>query len=105
MDNIETKMEMAIEHQIRDLESQIEEEMKIVEQKKTNFRRLNYTPKIICSFEIHDLYPFGLLEIKLASNVDIQSLERQLIRKTKPGFGYISRICDMMKVLCNSSEF
>ena len=47
---------MAIDYQIRDLESQIEEEMKIVEQKKTNFRRLNYTPKIICSFEIHDLY-------------------------------------------------
>ena len=34
---------MAIEHQIRDLEIQIEEEMKTVEQKKTNFRHLNYT--------------------------------------------------------------
>ena len=34
MDNIETKMEMVIEHQIRDLEIQIEEEMKTVEQKR-----------------------------------------------------------------------
>ena len=75
---------------------------------KIQFKFENFSPlgtKIICSFEIHDLYPFGLLDIKLASNVDIQSLERQLIRKTKPGFGYISRICDMMKILCNSSKF
>ena len=43
MDNIESKIEMAIEHQIRDLEIQIEEEMKTVEQKKTNFKHLNYT--------------------------------------------------------------
>ena len=89
IDNIETKMEMDIGHQIRGLEIQIEEEIKTVEQKKKNFRHLNYTPKIICSFEIHDLYPFGLLDIKLASIIGIQSLERQLIRKAKPGFVYI----------------
>ena len=96
---------MAIDYQIRDLESPIEEEMKIIDKKRLTSGVLIILRKIICSFIIHDLYPFGLLDIKLASNVDIQSLERQLIRKTKPGFGYISRICDMIKILCNSSKF
>jgi hypothetical protein len=56
--------------------------------------------KVEASFEIGEAYPFAVLDVDLAllnkADIDINLLERQLTKTSKPGFGYLSRSCDII---------
>jgi len=47
-------------------------------------------------FEIGDSYPFAGLDVDISGEVDIDALERHLTKNAKPGFGYLSRACDVI---------
>ena len=55
---------------------------------------------IDASFQIGDSYPFAAINVDLAvcdnSDIDIALLERQLGKLSRPGFGYLSRSCDII---------
>ncbi len=51
------------------------------------------------NFRIDDSYPFSVLITNLSGDVNTDSLKRYLARNDKPGFGYLSRTCDMMAAL------
>ncbi len=48
------------------------------------------------NFRIDDSYPFSVLSINLFGDLNTDSLKRYLARNDKPGFGYLSRTCDMI---------
>lgn len=52
------------------------------------------------SFYICESYPFAVLDVDLSlhgdTHINIDSLERQLIKSSRPGFGYLSRSCDII---------
>jgi hypothetical protein len=55
--------------------------------------------KLRASIGINSSYPFTPLDIcldPLAGAVDIEGIQRQLIKNAKPGFGYLSRTCDVI---------
>jgi len=52
------------------------------------------TQKIKARFEIGDAYPFAPLPVEFEGDVDVKLLRRQLLKSCKPGFGYLSRMCD-----------
>mmetsp|Transcript_5595 Transcript_5595/g.8607 ORF Transcript_5595/g.8607 Transcript_5595/m.8607 type:complete len:334 (-) Transcript_5595:1382-2383(-) len=57
---------------------------------------------LIATFELTPSYPFAPLQVSLkpeAMGVDIESLQRSLSNNAKPGFGYLSRACDMLSAL------
>lgn len=58
---------------------------------------------IVGCFEICDSYPFAGLDVTIKGNVDVEALERHLSKNSKPGFGYLSRTCDVFSVFCKSS--
>jgi len=51
-------------------------------------------------FNICESYPFAVLNVDLSvdegSDFNIGSLERQLTKTSRPGFGYLSRSCDII---------
>ena len=56
-------------------------------------------PKGICvntTFDIGEWYPFALDIVISSNDVDVNALERHLIRNAKPGFGYLSRCIDVI---------
>lgn len=56
-------------------------------------------PKGICvntTFDIGEWYPFALDIVISSNDVDVNALERHLIRNAKPGFGYLSRCTDVI---------
>lgn len=55
--------------------------------------------KIKANFEIRDSYPFGLLPFELEGEGDLDTLRRLLIKSCKPGFGYLSRMCDIISAM------
>ena len=55
------------------------------------------TTEVLATFEFNGSYPFSPLNVNLDDSdgrIDADGLERQLVRNTKPGFGYLSRTCD-----------
>ena len=55
--------------------------------------------KLFATFELTATYPFGPQHISLdteARQLNIDDLKKQLIKYAKPGFGYMSRACDVM---------
>jgi hypothetical protein len=53
------------------------------------------------SFEISEAYPFSPLSVCLDtydSKVNVETLQKSMIKNAKPGFGYLSRICDVVEV-------
>lgn len=46
-------------------------------------------------FEIGEWYPFAL-DMDISGDIDVIAMERHLIRNAKPGFGYLSRACDVI---------
>jgi hypothetical protein len=55
--------------------------------------------KLFATFELTAAYPFGTLNVSLDSEsgqLDVDGLRKQLIQNAKPGFGYMSRACDVM---------
>jgi len=55
--------------------------------------------KIKANFEIRNSYPFDLLPFALEGEGDLDTLRRQLIKNCKPGFGYLSRMCDIISAM------
>lgn len=51
-------------------------------------------------FYICEAYPFAVLDVELMvfgdSDIDIDSLERQLTKASRPGFGYLTRACNVI---------
>ena len=58
--------------------------------------------QIIGRFEICDSYPFAGLNVTIKGAIDIDALERHLSKNSKPGFGYLSRTCDVFSVFSKS---
>lgn len=57
------------------------------------------TAKLCASFELSEAYPFAPLNVRLDTiegEVDVDELRKLLIKNAKPGFGYLSRICDVI---------
>lgn len=55
--------------------------------------------KLFATFEVTATYPFGSQHVSLdteAGQLNIDDLRKQLIKSAKPGFGYMSRACDVM---------
>jgi hypothetical protein len=56
-------------------------------------------PSFSASFEVDGSYPFGKLNVSIdpgSSQVSLDSVKRHLIKNAKPGFGYLSRTCDIL---------
>lgn len=63
------------------------------------FKHRKKSAELKASFELVDSYPFTPLNVSLdtvTGNVDVDALRRQLIKNSKPGFGYLSRACDVI---------
>ena len=58
---------------------------------------------IVGCFELCDSYPFAGLDITIKGDVEVEALERHLSKNSKPGFGYLSRTCDVFSVFCKAS--
>lgn len=53
--------------------------------------------KIYAHFDVSDAYPFAALNMNIDGDFDIDyGLERQLLRSACPGYGYLTRTCDMI---------
>ena len=56
--------------------------------------------EVAASFEICESYPFAVLDVNISfldeASLDMKLLERQLRKTSKPGFGYLSRTCDVI---------
>ena len=53
------------------------------------------------SFEISDAYPFSPLSVHLDtynSEVNVEDIQKLMVKNAKSGFGYLSRICDVVEV-------
>jgi len=57
---------------------------------------------LVATFELSPSYPFSPLQVSLLPNdlkVSLQSLQRLLMKNAKPGFGYLSRACDVVSAV------
>jgi len=55
--------------------------------------------KVFAAFLLTDSYPFAPLDVRLDVNeegIDVEDLRRRLMKGAKPGFGYLSRTCDVI---------
>lgn len=55
--------------------------------------------KTCAAFELSDSYPFAPLNVRLDTfqgDTDVEGLRRLLLKNAKPGFGYLSRTCDVI---------
>lgn len=53
-------------------------------------------------FNLNSSYPFGPLDVCFEGNcsgLDLSYFQRQLLKNAKPGFGYLSRACDVISLL------
>ncbi len=55
------------------------------------------------TFEIGDWYPF-VLDVDVSGDVDTLSIENHLTQNAKPGFGYLSRTCDIIAAASGASS-
>jgi hypothetical protein len=53
---------------------------------------------IYAHFHVTDAYPFAIMDVEIEGDVDIDVLERQLAKSACPGYGYLTRTCDMIAV-------
>jgi hypothetical protein len=59
---------------------------------------------LVATFELNASYPFGPLHVSLPPDsiaVDLGLLQRYLMKNAKPGFGYLSRACDVIAAFVN----
>lgn len=62
---------------------------------------------LVTTFEVNPSYPFGPLHISLEpgrSTVDLGYLQRHLMKSAKPGFGYLSRACDVILAILKTVD-
>jgi hypothetical protein len=54
--------------------------------------------KLLATFELSAAYPFSPLNVCLDAEgqVDVEAMRKLLIKNAKPGFGYLSRNCDVI---------
>jgi hypothetical protein len=63
------------------------------------FVGLSGASKVLASFELSSKYPFSPLNVSLdplQGDFDMLRAQKHLIRNAKPGFGYLSRTCDVL---------
>jgi hypothetical protein len=68
-------------------------------QVEVDFSSSSRSAKLSVAFELSDAYPFAPLNVCLDTfegTVDVDELRRLLIKNAKPGFGYLSRTCDVI---------
>jgi hypothetical protein len=68
-------------------------------QLKLTFTSQSGLRRLGASFQITEAYPFSPLDICLDSfdeSIDVETLQKLLVKYAKPGFGYLSRICDIL---------
>jgi hypothetical protein len=68
-------------------------QLKLIFTSQSGLRRLSV------SFQITEAYPFSPLDICLDTfdeKIDVEALQKLLVKNAKPGFGYLSRICDIL---------
>jgi len=61
---------------------------------------------LVASFELNASYPFGPLNVSLEpgrSDMDLAFLQKHLMKNAKPGFGYLSRACDVIAAVVQST--
>jgi hypothetical protein len=61
---------------------------------------------LVTSFDLNSSYPFGPLnvsfDLKEDEGLDLRYFQRQLMKNAKPGFGYLSRACDVISAALKS---
>jgi hypothetical protein len=65
-----------------------------------NFEFESRSAKLGVEFEIHASYPCFPIDMRIdvwEGCVDLEDVRRTLIKNTRPGFGYLSRACDIVK--------
>ena len=68
-------------------------------QVEVDFSSSSSSAKLSAAFELTESYPFTPLDVRLDTfegKVDVEGLRRLLIKNSKPGFGYLSRTCDVI---------
>ena len=68
-------------------------------QVEVDFSSSHSSAKLSAAFELTEAYPFSPLDVRLDTfegEVDVEGLRRLLIKNSKPGFGYLSRTCDVI---------
>lgn len=68
---------------------------------KISFQNQIGLSQLGASFAISEVYPFSPLSVSLDSydpNVDVEAIQKSMVKNAKPGFGYLSRICDVVEV-------
>ena len=68
-------------------------------QVEVDFNSQNSSAKLSATFELSEAYPFAPLNVRLDTmegEVDVDGLRKVLIKNAKPGFGYLSRTCDVI---------
>jgi hypothetical protein len=65
---------------------------------KIEFASQTKDAKLLATFELSAAYPFSPLNVCLDTEgqVDIEAMQKLLIKNAKPGFGYLSRTCDVI---------
>jgi hypothetical protein len=65
---------------------------------KVEFASQTTDAKLLATFELSAAYPFSPLNVCLDTEgqVDIEAMQKLLIKNAKPGFGYMSRTCDVI---------
>lgn len=68
-------------------------------QLEIDFKCRSGSKKLRAAFDISDSYPFSPLNVCLETFdtlVDVEAMRKLLIKNAKPGFGYLSRTCDVI---------
>lgn len=61
---------------------------------------------LVTTFELNASYPFGPLNVSLEpghSEMNLGHLQKHLTKNVKPGFGYLSRACDVIAAVMQSA--
>jgi hypothetical protein len=68
---------------------------------KIRFQSQIAMPLLVASFEVSDIYPFSPLNVCLDSydtKMNVEAIQKSMVKNAKPGFGYLSRLCDVVEV-------
>jgi hypothetical protein len=66
---------------------------------KIHFTSLSGQSQLGASFEVREEYPFSPIIVCLdtfSEKINVEALQQLLVKNAKPGFGYLSRLCDIV---------
>jgi hypothetical protein len=75
---------------------------------KIRFQSQIAMPLLVASFEVSDIYPFSPLNVCLDSydtKMNVEAIQKSMVKNAKPGFGYLSRLCDVVEVSLDSLSY